>query len=103
MTLQQHGLSGWGIQLLAVGVSAPPGPGAGALPCQSTYGGLCLDGSVLTPTALTMIIAFCAAIVVLGCIAGVVYREVRRRSGQVGAPAARHCMHALKTQPPQRP
>ena len=84
MTLQQHGLTTWGIDLLAIGVTTPTGTGAAALPCQSRYGGLCLDGSVLSPTALTMIIAFCAAIAVLGIIAAIVYREVRRRSGKVG-------------------
>jgi hypothetical protein len=92
VTLQQHGLTNWGIQLLAIATVAPSAPGQAPLPCQSPFAGLCLDGGLLTPAALTMIIAFCCAIVVLTVIALFVYREVRKRSGQVRAFCSRHAL-----------
>lgn len=100
ISLQQHGLKDWSVQLLSIVTTVPSSGTPAALPCQSAFGKWCLDGTFWSPAAIVTLIAFGAAIVVLLAIALIVYREVRRRSGLVRFPftfllsCMQTCIHA---------
>ena len=88
ISLQQHGLTDWSIQLLSIATVVPSSI-AQSLPCQARWGKFCLDGTIWTPAALTMIACFGGFTVLVIAFALLIMREVQRRSGVVRAPSLR--------------
>lgn len=81
ISLQQHGLSSWSVQMLSISIVVPS-KAAASLPCQQQWAKWCLDGSPFTPALIYLIIAFGIALILLSVVAVVVYREVKKNSGK---------------------
>jgi hypothetical protein len=81
ISLQQHGLYQWSIHLLSIAVVTPSRQPA-EMPCQLQWARWCLDNTPFTPELIYIIIAFGAAVLLLGTIAVFVFREVARNTGK---------------------